>query len=194
MNLEQLKKNVGWRTQLSPPAIHLDAMGRELPQRDEDWIIGGVTGKDLRLDEATILGLTFTLGKDNVHSFTDNRMRSVDGGLQYCSLTLDLQLYIRRDKITTRACLRPGERVPPPPAPIANKHVTSDYPVRSGLHHRLVQSGYEVSWCNEMHLNTLVDLEGWEIVFDRDRNGVFHSFRVKGRDGDAILIKRRRKV
>jgi hypothetical protein len=159
MNLEQLKKNVGWRVQLEPLAIHLDALGRELPGRNLDWIIGSVTGKELRRDEATSLGLTFKLGKDNVHSFTDNRTRSVEGGLQYCFLTLDLQLYIQGDKIKTRPC-RPGERVPPLPPAIADKEVDLDYPAASGLQRQLHNVGYRLSWCNEARLNTLVDLEG----------------------------------
>jgi hypothetical protein len=29
-------------------------------------------------------------------------------------------------------------------------------------------------------LSTLVDIEGWEIVIKRDRQGVLHSFRIKG--------------
>jgi hypothetical protein len=34
MNLKQLKKNVGWRLQLDPCAIRLDALGRENPVRN----------------------------------------------------------------------------------------------------------------------------------------------------------------
>jgi hypothetical protein len=41
---------------------HLDARGRELPTRNEDWIIYNVTDTEVRLDEATILPLTTTLG------------------------------------------------------------------------------------------------------------------------------------
>jgi hypothetical protein len=40
MKLDQLKKNQGWRVKVAPPAIHLDAIGRELPYRNEDWILG----------------------------------------------------------------------------------------------------------------------------------------------------------
>jgi hypothetical protein len=41
-------------------------------------------------------------------------------------------------------------------------------------------------------LSTLVDIEGWEIVIKRDRQGVLHSFRIKGRDTDSVFVKRRR--
>jgi hypothetical protein len=76
VNLVQLKKNVGWRVQLQPPAMHLDARGRELPCRDEDWIIRTVTATEVRLDEATELGLTTAFGADIVHRFDTNRSRS----------------------------------------------------------------------------------------------------------------------
>jgi hypothetical protein len=49
MNREKLRKNVGWRVQLAPSAIHLDALGRVVPARNEDWIIQQVTDTDLRL-------------------------------------------------------------------------------------------------------------------------------------------------
>ena len=39
MNLKRLKKNVGYRVKLVPPASHLDAAGEALPVQDEDWII-----------------------------------------------------------------------------------------------------------------------------------------------------------
>jgi len=39
MKLEKLKKNVGWRMELAPPACHLDTHGAALPERNEDWII-----------------------------------------------------------------------------------------------------------------------------------------------------------
>jgi hypothetical protein len=43
MNLEHLKKDVGYRVKLVPPAYHLDAAGEPLPVQDEDWIIMAVT-------------------------------------------------------------------------------------------------------------------------------------------------------
>jgi hypothetical protein len=191
MNLEQLKRNIGWRVQLEPPAIHLDALGRELPVRNEDWIIEGVTDTEVRLDEATMLGLTTRIGKDSVHHFSHNAARTVPGGTQYGFLTLGLQMFIQRDVISYRPC-RPGERVAPPPAPIAEKSVDFNYPVASGLQQRLEAAGYQTAWGAEARLSTLVDLEGWEVVRERDRNGVQHSFRHKGRDGDLIYVTRRR--
>jgi hypothetical protein len=62
MNLELLKRNIGERVQLQPPAIHLDPAGRELPCRDEDWILAGVTDAEIRLDEAQQMGRTTNIG------------------------------------------------------------------------------------------------------------------------------------
>jgi hypothetical protein len=69
MNLSQLKKNIGWRVQLEPPAVHLDPRGRELPDRNEDWIIQSVSDTQVCITEAKILGLGTILGKDYVQSF-----------------------------------------------------------------------------------------------------------------------------
>ena len=56
MNLEMPKGNVGWRVQLAPQAIHRDEFGRELPGKNEDWIMRSVTDDEVRLDEAVMLG------------------------------------------------------------------------------------------------------------------------------------------
>ena len=112
---DQLKKNQGWRVKIAPAAIHLDPAGRDLPAKDEDWIIVQVTGDEVRLDEASVMGLTTRLGLDAIASFTTDRSRSMPGGLQYGLLLLKVQMYIQSDRITYAPCMRPGERVPPPP-------------------------------------------------------------------------------
>jgi hypothetical protein len=65
---------------------------------------------------------------------------------------------------------------------------------RQGVNHELRNGffGLEVGWCREARLSTLVDVEGWEVVMERDRNGVLQSFRIKGRDTDLVFVKRRR--
>jgi hypothetical protein len=136
------------------------------------------------LDEATVMGLTTRIGKDSIHHFSHNAALSEPGGIQYGFLTLGLQTTIQNDVITFRPC-RPGERLAPSAAPIAGKCVDFQYPVASGLQKRLDDAGYEVGWCREARLSTLVDLEGWEVVMERDRNGVINSFRIKGRDTDS---------
>src|ERR1700676_1938326 len=143
MNLEQLKKNIGWRVQLAPPAIHLDALGRELPGGSEEWIIKNVNATEVRLDEATILGLGTVLGPDVVHRFDTNRSR----GAQHGFLVLSQQMFIQQNKITFQPCPRPGERVPPPPpVTITEQWVKLDHPTTTGLQKELEAAGYRVSW------------------------------------------------
>ena len=112
---DQLRKNQGWRVRLAPVAIHLDATGRELAPRDEDWIIVQVADDEMQLNEASVLGLTTKLGLDAIASFTTDRSRSIPGSLQYGLLLLKVQMYIQSDRITFAPCMRPGEPVPPPP-------------------------------------------------------------------------------
>lgn len=187
MNWEKLKTNVGWRVQLAPPAIRLDALGRELPARNEDWLIQEVTDTDLRLDESVVMGLMTRIAKDSIHEFSHNAQRSVPGGLQYGFLTLKLQMTIQNAVITHRPC-RPGERVAPPPPPLTEDLVEFNYPSASGLQKRLESAGCRVHWSAERHVRTR-ELEGWEIVREPDSHGLLHSFRCPGRDGDLILMK-----
>jgi hypothetical protein len=114
VKLDQLKKNRGWRVQVSPAAIHLDAMGRELATRNEDWIIVHVTNDEVRLEDASS-GLTTKLGTDAVASFTSDPSRAASGGIHYGLLLLKVQMYVKGDNIRFVPSPRPGERVPPPP-------------------------------------------------------------------------------
>jgi hypothetical protein len=117
VKLDQIKKNQGWRVQIAPAAIHLDAMGRELPTRDEDWIIGRVMDKEVWLDQASS-GLTTKLGLDAIASFTSDPSRAASGDVHYGLLLLKVQIYVKGDNISVVPCLRPGERVAPnPPSP-----------------------------------------------------------------------------
>jgi hypothetical protein len=190
MNLEYLKKNVGFRVQLEPPAIHLDALGRELPGRNEDWIIGSVTDNEIRLDEAVISGLTTTIGKDGVHHFTSNPSRSIRGGLQYGFLSLTVQMFIQQDRISYRPCSRPGERVAPLPISIVEKWVDFGYPKASGIQDRLERTGHRIAWARVSHLATL-ELQGWEKVVEKDAHGMPSSFHLRDFPENQVFIKKR---
>jgi hypothetical protein len=104
MKADHLKRNQGWRVRIAPAAIHLDPAGRELPPKNEDCIIVQVTGEEVRLDEASLLGLTTKVGLDAIASFTSDRSRSMPGGLQYGLLLLKVQMYIQSDRITYAPC------------------------------------------------------------------------------------------
>jgi hypothetical protein len=190
MNLELMKRNIGQRVQLQPPAIHLDPAGRELPCRDEDWIVAGATDVEIRLDEAQQMGLTTTIGKDGVHHYTSNPSRSTPSGLQYGHLLLTVQMYIQGGQITYRPCSLPGQRVPPPRARVAELRVNTQYPVASGLQRRLQADGYRDAWIAESRLPAL-ELEGWERVVELDRYGMPTCFCVAGGGEKLVYVKTR---
>jgi hypothetical protein len=190
MKLEQLKRNIGDRIQLEPPAIHLDALGRELPGRNEDWIISNVTTTEVLIREAKILGLSTELGRDYVHHWTSNPSRSIAGGLQYGFLTLVAQMVIQENKITYRMCSRPGERVAPLPVPMVEQRVELTYPVVSRIQPKLEASGHVVKWFGASRLPAL-EFDGWELVVERDRYGMPTSFHVQTKPENLVLVKKR---
>lgn len=192
MNLEKLKGNVGWRVQLVPQAIHLDRYGRELPGKNEDWIIQNVTDDEVRIDEATILGLTTKLGRDHVQSFATNPARSIPNGIQYGLLKLHIQMYVPTNApIWIQTCVRPGERLPPPPVEIAELLVGIDYPTESGMQQKLSDQGYELAWVRASRVPSL-ELQGVEIVIEKDRHGRLTRFSVRDPAESLVLVKRRR--
>lgn len=193
MNLDMLKGNVGWRVQLAPQAIHLDAFGRELPSKNEDWIIRSVTDEEVSLGEAVILGLEATLGKDHIQSFATNPARSVRGGLQYGYLKLHMQMYVPKDApIWYQPCVRPGERLPPPPVQVIELVVDFNYPNTSGIQQRLVDDGFNIAWVTTSRVPSL-ELEGWEVVVEKDGYGRLTSFFLLDPRGRLVFVKKKRR-
>jgi hypothetical protein len=190
VNWDQLKKNVGYRVQLEPIAIRLDEIGRELPLQNDDWLLQEVTATGVRISNLNS-GYATTLGKDHVHHFTSNPDRSIEGGLQYGFLTLQVQIFLQGINLVVRPCTRPGERVPPPPVSIAQKWVDFRYPTDSGIQAHLESLGYRVAWCFESRLARKVELESWEVVVEKDRHGMPTSFHLKDNPDNQILIKTR---
>lgn len=190
MNLTQLKRNIGHRVQLKPSAIHLDRLGRELPGRNEDWIIVSVTNTELRLDEATQMGYTTTIGPDAVHHYTSNPARSTGGGLQYGFLMLTLQMYIKAGVIEYDQCERPGVRVPPPTVRIEDLAVDMEHPKVIGLEQRLAAEGYRMCWARASRVATL-EREGWEVVIEPDEHGMSTRYYVVTKPENAVYMKTR---
>ena len=203
MNLDQLRKNQGWRMQLQPPAIYLDDLGRALPHRDGDWIFevkadGSALdlcafeedpddGKPLNLGNAKLVGLITTIGKDVVHRFDTDRSRGAEFGF----LVLNQQMYVQGRRIFFRPCSRPGDRVDPPPATeIEELAITSDYLLKSGILDNLEESGFEVNGIRESRLAEL-ELDGWELIVEADNMGRLRSFYLPGRDR-LVYVKRPR--
>lgn len=189
MNWEQMKKNVGHRVQLVPTACRLDEQGRQLPAIDDDWIISEVSSNGVRISN-TRTGHTTTLGKDHIHHFTSNPDGS-QAGIQRGFLTLNVQLFMQGRDLQVRPNARPGEAVAPPTVELSESLVDLRYPADSGLQRKLESEGYRVAWCLESKLPRLIDLEKWEVVVERDGEGVLRTFRVKDQPSDQILIKRR---
>ncbi len=190
MKFDQLKKNQGWRVKIAPPAIHLDAVGRELPSRNEDWALGQISDEELRLDEVSILGLTTKLGTDAVASFTTDPSRSSPDGIRYGLLLLRVQMYIRGDRITVTPCSRPGERVPPPSVRIADRQVDTQYPAVSGMQGRLESAGYRTKWAAASYVATL-ELQGWEVVAEPDTHGMPTRYHVVTRPENLVYVRTR---
>src|SRR5580692_1992932 len=99
MNLEQLKKNKGWRVQLLPIASRLDD-GNELPKVDDDWIIEEVSNSEVSIFNPRTQH-RLALGADHVHHFTTNPERS-RGGIHFGFLTLNVQVFIERTGCSVR--------------------------------------------------------------------------------------------
>jgi hypothetical protein len=186
MKLDQLKKNVGWRMQIVPPACHLDDQGNPLPEKNEDWQVEEVTNDLVRLSAQS--GHQLKLGKDHNYSFATNPQRtSAKSGF----LTLHVQVFVQGDRVFVKPNSRPGERVPSDPAIIEDKNVGFNYPTESGIQQRLEAAGYRLLWSLESQLASRVDLHGWEVVIEPDANGRPFRFRCKDPSDDLILLKKR---
>jgi hypothetical protein len=112
MNLEQLKKNVGFRMKLVPPAQHLDNLNDPKPVVDEDWIVEAVTDEFISLKSVGLSHVAL-LGKDHVKNFATDPNRATDG-LDHGFLILLVQVFINGTKLWTIPTPMPGMPVPPP--------------------------------------------------------------------------------
>lgn len=190
MNRDQLQKTVGKIVQLEPIACRLDEYGIELPLLNDDWRVREITAKGIKIDNLRT-GHTTTLAFDHIHHFTSNPERSRASDQEYGFLSLHVQMYVRAREISFRPNLRPGERVDPPRVEILEKSVNIDYPVTSGIQQKLEGFGYKLQWCNEPRVAEKCEVEGWEVVIERDNNGALNKFRLKTRPHDQILLKQR---
>jgi hypothetical protein len=191
MNLALLKRNVGSHVQIEPPAIYLDPLGREVGKASEDWVIQSVTDAEVRLTQPCLSPISFVIGPDAIHGWTGNPNRIPVGGTRYGFLKLLVQVTIQNDTVSLRVCGRPGERVPPPPVQMIEKAVTFDYIRDSGLQERQVRDGYRVYLERESQVAQRTELEGWEVVIEKDARGVLCSYCIKGRDENLVLLKKR---
>lgn len=192
MNLNKLRNNIGWLFKLEPPEIHLDPQGRELPRRDEEWLLQEISadGEVLTLRDGRILGLSTPVGADAVHHFDTDRSR----GDRHGFLMLKQQMFIQGDHITFRMCFRPGERVDPlPPLKAERVPVNSDFIRTSGIQQRLEAAGFEVNGVVELRLPEL-ELKGWEPIIENDKHGRPTLYYLPdSRPGMSLIFIKKRK-
>jgi hypothetical protein len=188
VNFDRIKKSVGTRLQLLPPAILLDDVGRNRGTYDNVWILDAVEDNDVRISTST--GHFTLLGKDHVHHYTSNPNESRQAGVEHGFFTLNVQIYIQGNKVKILPLARPGEPNQTAPETIEEMLVDFRFPQDSGLQARLEAGGYKVAWAGESRLARLVNLEGYVVVVERMANGGLTSFRLKDRPEDKILVKR----
>ena len=113
MKHEGLRKNVGKRVQLDPPARRMSDSGADLGPMNDDWLI-----EDVSDDGVSILNLRTrhqtTLGFDHIHHFTSDPTRASGDGIEYGFLTLTIQVFIQGRRLWIRPNSRPGEPRPDP--------------------------------------------------------------------------------
>jgi hypothetical protein len=192
VNYDQLRNNIGWRMRIAPQAIHMDEYGRELPGKDEDWIIRSFSDAAIEIEDGGFLSRLVKLGKDHVQSFATDPQRAATGaaGVHYGMLKLLVQMYISPISVWFVPCVRPGERVPPPLSQFTELFVDLEYPVKSGIHQKLEAAGYRTALVNASRVPTL-EHEGWEVVVERDQQGRPTSFHVRNPTENQVYVKKR---
>jgi hypothetical protein len=183
MNKDMMKKNVYVHVLLQPPANWLDQNGLPAKAPFEDrWIVTAVRDEGVEIANR---GYSRLLGYDHINKFTSDGTK---GGNRLGFLTLNVQVTVQGMEVRIEPT-RPGVAISPKTPQVIDKLVDLRYPVDSGLQARIEASGYRVAWALESRLSRLIDLEGYELVIEPDRNGVLCSFRVKDRPIDQVLVK-----
>jgi hypothetical protein len=189
MNWDKITKAANRRIELQPRACFLDAMGRELPEVSDDWVISNPTPDHITVTN-TRTQHVMRLGKDHIHHFTSNPLRSPDGN-DHGFFTLLVQIYIQGDAVSFRPCLRPGEKLPPvPPIEIEDKWVDQFYPSAANLAHKLGVDPQMLAWCRESRVPSLVAGGNAEIALERIDAGRMCRLRLRDSPEPQMLIRR----
>lgn len=112
MNWAKLKTSgIGMRVELEPPACFVGEDGRDVDDSQAcDWLVIGFPGPDVVSIRNIATGHEALLGKDHIHDFRSNPIRSK--GDQRCGfLVLTVQIFIRGDVLSVRPNRAPGESV-----------------------------------------------------------------------------------
>ena len=188
LNWDKIVSNVGRHVELQPPAYFLDAKGRELRNVSDDWLITEANDdrlkiKNLRTNHETVLA------KDHIHHFTSNP-HSVTNGQEHAFVTLLVQLYIQNDRVTIEPCLRPGERLAPPPVPeVVDEWVDLMYPT-SGIVQKLGIDDSALAWVRESRVAALTAMGTAEVVLVPETSGKLKRYRMRDSPEPQMLVRR----
>jgi hypothetical protein len=185
MNKEMMKKNVHAHVLLQPPACRLDENGFEVPASVDDdwWLIQSITDEGVTISDPRT-GHVRLLGYDHIHKFTSD---GVKDGAKRGFLTLTVQLYVQARDVRVMPT-RPGERLPPKQPKVVERTVEISYPNVTGMQARLSTQGYQLGWARQERVQTLVDVEGHEVVLEPYPDGSLSRFRTY----DGLVLPKRR--
>ena len=189
MNLDRIRKAIGERVQLRPPAIPLDEVGAGLPSADDAWLIDSVSDDDVRITNARTGHFTH-LGKDHIHHYTTNPDETRRTGVPHGFFVLNVQVYLQGPRLRVTPCAKPGEPVLPSVPAISELEVDLSYPADSGLQAQLAAAGFRIAWARESRVARLTNLEGWSPVVVRSLTGLPIAYRLRDRPEDQLLLMR----
>lgn len=188
MNFDKIAKNIGRNVELQPAAYYLDAMGRPLQDVTDDWVITAVTKERVEIHNPRTSVSTF-LSKDHIHHFTSNPHRSTND-LEHGFLQLLVQLYIQAGHLTMQPCLRPGERLPPPPVvEIVDVWVDLMFPV-SNIAQQLGIEFSLLAWARESRVPALTEIGAAQVVLLPDASGKLRRYKVRDSPETQVLVHR----
>jgi hypothetical protein len=188
LNWSKIVGNVGSHVEIQPAACFLDAKGHALPHVSDDWLITEADDARLKIQNVRT-GHETVLAKDHIHHYTSNPHR-VTNGWEHAFLTLLVQLYIQNDQITIKPCLRPGERLAPPPVPeVVDEWVDLMYPTFN-VAQKLGIDPNTLAWVRESRVATLAASGVAEVMLVPETSGKLKRYRVRDYPEPQILIRR----
>ncbi|HEY2893475.1 MAG TPA: nucleotide-binding protein [Pirellulales bacterium] len=72
------------------------------------------------------------------------------------------------------------------------KYVDLDYPRDAGYEADVAQERRQLAWVRESEVARKVDLEGWDIIWNRDNDGSLRRLKLKDPEGDLTLLSHER--
>lgn len=188
MNRSKIVGNVGSHVEPQLAACFLDAKGNALPDVSDDWLITDANEDRLKIKNVRT-GYETVLAKDHIRHYTSNPHR-IANGQEHGFLTLLIQLYIQNDRVTIKPCLRPGERLAPPPVPeVVDEWVDLMYPTFN-IAQKLGIDPNTLAWARESTVATSSATGAAEVILMPETSGKLKRFRVRTSPEPLILVRR----